>query len=301
MAAIAAAPGRMLLAATTSGRKRHVLWAGTTLAWCLLAAGLFFAGIWLDVVPVVGFLFTCYFGGVLSERAFLLRGRNQLLERYASDLASESQRQRARLEGELHDGIQQLVVALTRELRQARKHREVPEKLEHRLDRADELTSEALAELQRLRKDLLPPALRQGGLVEALPLLAQEMGDRSGMAISVEIENWRSLALEAEVELYWLVKEAINNAEKHAQAKNIQVTLSQTAREARVEVADDGAGFDPPDLSVPPTGTEHSGLHRMWLRMQGRGGDLTIVSQPGAGARLRFVLPMAAALERSPS
>jgi signal transduction histidine kinase len=66
-------------------------------------------------------------------------------------------------------------------------------------------------------------------------------------------------------------------------------------------VADDGRGFTPPDLSVPPTGVEHSGLHRMWLRMRGRGGDLEVVSAPGAGATLRFRLPLGVALERSGS
>ncbi|HEY9721302.1 MAG TPA: CHASE2 domain-containing protein [Oscillatoriaceae cyanobacterium] len=291
--------GRILMEATTNGRRRTALWLSATAAWLSVATAAFDFGVWLDVVPVVGFLFSTYFGGVLAERAFLLRGRNQLLERYASDLATESQRQRSRLEGELHDGIQQLLVALTRELRQIRKHRET-DKFETRVERAETLTGEAIAELKRLRQDLLPPALRQGGLAEALPQLAEEMSARSGVAIAVCEDGWRPLPQEPEIELYWLVKEALNNAEKHARAQSIRITLSQNAREARVSVEDDGAGFTPPDLSVPPTGVENSGLHRMWLRMQGRGGDLTIASRPGEGTRLHFVLPTAA-LERSSS
>lgn len=291
--------GQRLVAATTNGRRRAMLWLSATAAWLAVATAAFDFGVWLDVVPVLGFLFSAYFAGVLAERAFLLRGRNQLLERYASDLASESQRQRSRLEGELHDGIQQLLVALTRELRQVRKHRET-DKFETRVERAETLTDEAIAELKRLRQDLLPPALRQGGLAEALPQLADEMSARSGVAIAVTQENWRPLPQEAEVEIYWLVKEALNNAEKHAQAKHIRITLACTPRVARVSVEDDGAGFMPPDLSVPPAGVEHSGLHRMWLRMQGRGGDLTIAARPGAGAALHFTLP-SVALERSSS
>lgn len=309
---LALGPGRALLAGASPGGRRHLVWAGATAAWLLAALALFPLGIWLEVVPVVGFLFTCHFLGLLGERQALLESRARLMERYASDLASESQRQRERVEGELHDGVQQLLVALGRELRQVRRALGAPVtagpsavaiadgagKALERLERAETLTEDVRQEVLRVRADLLPPALRHEGLAGALPVLAHEAATRHGFRAEVVVEDWRPLPQDQEVEVYWLVQEALNNVAKHAEAANVTIRLACEDARAVVEVADDGRGFRPPDLSVPPAGTAHSGLHRMWLRMRGRGGDLTIMSHPGEGARLRFHLPLAAAPER---
>lgn len=297
---LALGPGRWLLAPTLPGR-RHLAWAALTLAWLAAAMAAFYVGVWLEVVPVLGFMFSAYFGGLLSERASLLVSRNRLLERYASDLASESQRQRDRLEGELHDGVQQLLLALGREVRRARRPLDDASPTAERLLRAEDIAAEAIAEIERLRQDLLPPALRRGGLQAALPALAEEIWVRDGLAVRVEESRWVPLAAETESELYWMVREALNNAIKHAEANSATVRLGWTHRGVLVEVHDDGRGFTPPDLSLPSTGTAHSGLHRMWLRMRGRGGDLTLQATPGRGTMLRFWLPAAAIAERKTS
>ncbi len=307
---LALGPGRALLAGASPGGRRHLVWACATGAWVLAALAAFPLGVWLEVVPVVGFLFTCHFLGLLGERQALLESRARLMERYASDLASESQRQRERVEGELHDGVQQLLVALGRELRQVRKALGAPVTVGpaappvgagralERLERAETLTEDVRQEVLRVRADLLPPALRHEGLAGALPVLAHEASLRHGFRSEVAVDDWTPLPQDQEVEVYWLVQEALNNVAKHAEAANVTIRLAHEDDRAVVEVADDGRGFLPPDLSVPPAGTAHSGLHRMWLRMRGRGGDLLIVSQPGKGARLRFLLPLVAAPER---
>lgn len=309
---LALGPGRALLAGAAPGGRRHLVWAGATGLWLVAAFAAFSFGVWLEVVPVVGFLFTCHFLGLLGERRTLLESRARLMERYASDLARESQRQRERVEGELHDGVQQLLVALGRELRQVRKALGVVpvaagpgEPAGHgaaraldRLERAEGLTEDVRQEILRVRADLLPPALRHEGLAGALPVLAHEAAKRHGFQARVELGEWAPLPQEQEVEVYWLVQEALNNVAKHAEATHVTIRLGHEADRAVVEVADDGRGFRPPDLAVPPAGTAQSGLHRMWLRMRGRGGDLTIEARPGGGARLRFLLPRAAAPER---
>lgn len=301
LALLALGPGRWLLAPTLPGRRRHAAWAALTLAWLIAAVAAFHVGVWLEVVPVLGFVFSAYFGGLLTERASLLVSRNRLLERYASDLASESQRQRARLEGELHDGVQQLLLALGREVRRARRPLDDADPAVGRLRQAEAIAAEAIAEIERLRQDLLPPALRRGGLTAALPALAEEVWARDGLAVHIEESRWVPLPAEMESELYWMVREALNNTIKHAGAEAATVRLGWTHLGVLVEVHDDGRGFTPPDLSVPSAGTAHSGLHRMWLRMRGRGGDLAVVAAPGRGTVLRFWLPAAAIAERKSS
>jgi signal transduction histidine kinase len=288
---LALGPGRWLLRAGDGPARRTAWLVGALTAWAGLTLLAFQAGVWLEAVPVLGLLATCHLVGVVGERTELLRSRNQLLVRYGSDLASEAQRQRARIEGELHDGLQQQLVVIGREIRALLKlggGAGSAERLRFLAAQADE----AQAEVRRLRGDLLPPALRHGGLAEALPVLALEHGRRSGLDIRVEVGAWEPLEEGREVELYWLVVEALNNAEKHARAAAVRVGLEQTQREAVLTIADDGIGFTPPDLAVPPEGFGQSGLHRMWLRMRSHQGDLTVAAAPGRGTRLRFTLPL---------
>lgn len=286
-------PGRLLARGGDGPAHRTTLLLGASALWLALAAAAFWAGVWLEVVPVVAMLTTCHLAGMVAERTDLLESRNQLLGRYTSDLASEAQRQRARIEGELHDGIQQQLIVISREVRQLLRL-EPSAAAEVRLRFLAEQTEQAQGEIKRLRGDLMPPALRHGGLLEALPVLANERAGRNGLRIEVEVAGWEPLAQSREIELYWLINEAITNAEKHAQPTRIGIQLARTRDEALITVEDDGRGFVPPDLSVAPTGLEHSGLHRMWLRMRGNHGNLKIDSSPGAGTRLRFSLPIEA-------
>jgi signal transduction histidine kinase len=289
LALLALLVGRPLAMAETGAARRSWWLAGGLAGWGAIAVLAFQAGVWLEVVPVVGLLASCFVAGLFAERTALLTSRNALLGRYAADLASEAQRQRERIEGELHDSLQQMLVVLGREIRQVLRH-VGPGETRERVELMRELTEAAQAEVKRLRADLLPPALRYGRLVDALPTLLSETGARSGLETRLEVESWEPLPSEQEVELYWLVKEALNNVEKHALASRVTVRLRRDFREAVIEVVDDGRGFEPPDLRVPPAGVDHSGLHRMWLRMQGHRGDLRVASAPGAGTTLRLVM-----------
>lgn len=290
---LALGPGRLLTRGSGGTGHRAAWLAGLGAVWSLAALALFWAGVWLEVIPVMGALACWFVAGLFAERTDLLESRNQLLGRYASDLAGEAQRQRARIEGELHDGIQQLLIVMGREIRQVQKLGG-SEAAQTRMGFLSELTEQAQGEIKRLRSDLLPPALRHGGLLEALPALAGEKAARSGLDVRLEVVSWEPLAREREIELYWLIAEALTNAEKHAGASHVILRLERADGVARIEVIDDGRGFVPPDLSVAPAGVDHSGLHRMWLRMRGNHGDLTIRSAPGHGTVVCFSLPIEA-------
>jgi CHASE2 domain-containing sensor protein/anti-sigma regulatory factor (Ser/Thr protein kinase) len=288
--ALAAGPGRLMVDGGTAAPRRAVLAVGTATFWLALAFAAFWHGVWLELTPVLGLLATCHVAGMVAERTALLESRNELLGRYTLDLATEAQRQRERIEGELHDGVQQLLIVMSREIKRMRRTGTLGEGAE-RLQALAEQVEEAQQEVKRLRGDLLPPALRHGGLLEALPVLANERRQRGGLDVKVEVASWEPLSQSREIELYWLVHESLNNAEKHAGASNVRIKLEHSRDVASIEVIDDGRGFVPPDLGLAPPGLEHSGLHRMWLRMRGNQGNFQIFSAPGQGTRLRFALP----------
>jgi signal transduction histidine kinase len=83
-------------------------------------------------------------------------------------------------------------------------------------------------------------------------------------------------------------QEAITNAERHAQARQIEVTLEFADKQVGLSVKDDGCGFD---LSQVPQTNGNFGLVGMRERAQQLHGDLVVQSQPGAGTEIRFTAP----------
>ncbi len=86
--------------------------------------------------------------------------------------------------------------------------------------------------------------------------------------------------------MYRLIQEALNNAQRHAHAKNAVVDLKQTSDAIHVKISDDGAGFD-------PKRTRGMGLLGMEERVKRLGGTIEIESRPGAGTTIRSKLPLA--------
>ena len=97
------------------------------------------------------------------------------------------------------------------------------------------------------------------------------------------------LSLEEKQGLYRIAQEALHNAARHARAKTIGVRLVSDASQIRLEVWDDGIGFD-----VARAHPGHLGLHTMQERARELGGALQIESSAGAGTKVRVVRPLTA-------
>ena len=128
-----------------------------------------------------------------------------------------------------------------------------------------------------------PPVLTDRGLLEAIE------GQLARLPVPVYVEAdglGRDSRYPAEIEgaAYFLVCEAVTNALKHAAANRIDVRLAALPGGLRVEIADDGRGFE-------PSGVAGSGLRGLADRVEALGGQLEIVSRPAGGTRLIAVLP----------
>ena len=95
----------------------------------------------------------------------------------------------------------------------------------------------------------------------------------------------RRLPAQVRRQAFLLFKESLNNAVKHSGCRSITATLALEARLLRLEIADDGTGFD------PDSATEGNGLASMRQRCRALGGVMELLTAPGQGTRLRFVLP----------
>jgi signal transduction histidine kinase len=190
---------------------------------------------------------------------------------------------RRKLERNLHDGAQQHLVALAVKLRLARDSvGEDPAAAEAMIDEVRGNLQEAITELRSLAHGIFPPLLVSGGLPEAL----QATAARAAVRVTLELDGVGRHTGEVEAAVYFCCSEALQNAGKHAADATVTLRVTESAKALVWEVVDDGPGFDAAAL-----GGGH-GFINMEDRMGSVGGQLEVISAPGAGTTVRGSIPL---------
>jgi signal transduction histidine kinase len=189
--------------------------------------------------------------------------------------------ERQRLAHDLHDSVTQSLYSLTLLAEAAR--RVVGTDQRHHVaeyvTRLGEVAQQALREMRLLLYELRPLALQREGLVGAVQQRLDAVEKRAGVDTRLLVEGTLDLPAPAEVELYHIIQEALNNAMKHAAARSVTVRIQAEGARVEVTVIDNGRGFDPHDVGD----AGGLGLPSMRARVERLGGSLTIRSQPGQG------------------
>ena len=204
--------------------------------------------------------------------------------------------ERQRLAGEIHDTIAQGLTGIVRQLEVAERFDDDAERRHHHLTLARELARESLAEARRSVQALRPGPLAVAQLPEALAELAASWSRTAGIEARVEVSGEAvALSPEVEVALFRAAQEALANAGKYSGAGRVGVTLSYTSDVVVLDVVDDGAGFDPEEVSGRDTADSANGtgygLTAMRSRLRQVGGTLTIESEPGDGTAISAAVP----------
>lgn len=209
--------------------------------------------------------------------------------RHAAELAATQERERTRLARDMHDSLAKTVRGI------AFAATALPSWISTDEDRATEEArriATAAEVAAREARDLMTD-LRTGRidrpLVDALRDVTDEWAERTGVACSVDLTDVE-LPVGPRHELVSVLKEALTNVERHAHASTVMVRLGAEEDGIRLQVADDGAGFDT-DESDALVAAGHYGLVGMRERARRAGGDLTVVAAPGDGCVLTVVLP----------
>jgi len=233
----------------------------------------------------------------------LLAAENAELDAASNDALQELRQSRARIvragdnerrkfERNLHDGVQQRLVAIRISLGLASDLAAGQSRLEDRLDAITHSVEEALEELREVSHGLYPPVLSDWGLVTALKRIQL----RSVTPIAVRAAGIGRYPAELESAVYYCCLEAVQNATKHGgQAVKVVVTLCDDANELSFEVSDDGPGFDP---SAAPAG---AGLQNIRDRVGALDGRVSIVTAPGQGTVVSGAVPIRANVPDSPA
>jgi len=222
----------------------------------------------------------------LAAQAGLVLRNVRLIE----DLRASRQRlvaaqddERRRIERNLHDGVQQQLVALQVQLRLlGTLAGRDPERTSAMAATLQDRAAEALEDLRDLARGIYPPLLADQGLAAALTAQAR----KAVVPTTVTPSTIDRFPQEIEAAVYFCALEAMNNVAKYADASAATITLARADGTLRFTVSDDGAGFDP---TVTSYGT---GLQGMADRLDAIGGSLRVTSTPGEGTTITGSVPV---------
>ncbi|GLF93885.1 sensor histidine kinase [Streptomyces yaizuensis] len=209
--------------------------------WAVLVTGLL--GLFLVVLAAQGAHATVLLEWWLARR-LLEPGRRDALERRIAQLATSRAEvmaavdgERRRIERDLHDGVQQRLVALGMLIGRARRGGD-PERVGRLLLQAHEESRRALTELREVAWRVYPTVLDEAGLRAALETVA----DRTPLPVRLACEVADPPERPVETVAYFVVSEAVTNVVKHAEATRVEVTVRRAGDTLRVRVEDDGSG-----------------------------------------------------------
>ena len=204
--------------------------------------------------------------------------------RLAGRIVNAAESERRRIERNIHDGVQQELVALVAKLGMARSAAAQGGVSPDVIDDMRLEAQQILAELRELAQGIHPSVLTDGGILEAVE-------DRCGrLPLDVTLETSGGLRARRfgdniEGAAYFFVTESLANVLKHADATRTTISLNFEDGRLLLGVADDGRGFDPDTASS-------GGLLGLRDRIRALGGTVTVASAPGSGTRITASLPV---------
>ena len=225
----------------------------------------------------------------LGEANEQLREREIALARLYEKVVSAQEDERKRIARELHDDTSQSLAALVMAIDGSLAALKAG--LTPRLEEAKALAVRTIEEVHRMILDLRPSVLDDLGLQSAIRWYAERHLATRGISVRCEFDALDHRYPAAfETALFRVCQEAMSNIARHAHAESVLVQLTEVEGEIRIEIEDDGRGFEPDNVSHAER--RHFGLMGIEERVEILGGKVVIDSAPGQGTRIRLAVPL---------
>lgn len=217
------------------------------------------------------------------------RRAGEQMRSYVKEITRAQEEERKRIARELHDETAQSLAALSLDIGATLSRRKsLDEQTRQWLAQLKERVDSVMEGVRRFSRELRPEVLDQLGLIPALETLADELNDDGRISATVEVDGReRRLKADAELALFRIAQEALNNVRRHSQATEARIKVQFLDRgKIRLTVTDNGKGFEVPDALADLTNRSKLGLLGMQERARLLDGIWTIRSSPGAGTEV---------------
>ena len=222
------------------------------------------------------------------------KAQRQILS-LTKDIIRVQEAERQRIARDLHDNVAQDLSSVVLKIKTLFDgHDAIDPELHRRGESAARVMKKAVADVRSIAYGLRPPALDQLGLVRALENYCQEVAGRTRLIIDFFSAGMESgnLDSDAEINIYRMLQEAINNVAKHARATTVTVRVVRSHPDIILRIEDNGNGFDM-DARLPAAAEENRmGVRSMEERARLIGGSMEIQSLVGRGTRVIFTIPL---------
>jgi signal transduction histidine kinase len=239
----------------------------------------------------------------LVHMAHKVQAAQKSLRGYIGAITAGQEEERQRLARELHDDTLQALIALNQRIQLVSlsvNGQPQSEKIAGSIAEIQSLTEQTIQNLRRLTRALRPVYLEELGLVAALDMLARETSQSNTLKVTFRRSGEeRRLSQPVELALYRIAQEALSNTLRHAQASQVDLSLSFTPQATILEARDDGRGFTVPESPAEFAPSGHFGLLGLHERAELLGARLEIHSTPGHGTRVSVSVPAPAEQTKS--
>ena len=216
------------------------------------------------------------------------------IQTLSQQLIHAQERERQMISYELHDSIAQNLSALKISCETFFDGQsEIPPELSEKRMKLSKLIEQTLTVVRNLAYDLRPPGLDEMGLIQAIEMYCEEFSENSGVKVDFQPAGIHKLDLgfDAEIHLYRLVQEGLNNIRKHADAEQATVKLIGIFPNIILRIEDNGKGFDVKARELALGKEKRMGLRSMKERVNLLGGQMTIQSRPMQGTKVFIKIP----------
>lgn len=200
--------------------------------------------------------------------------------------------ERTRLSREIHDTIAQGLSSIILLARAGGRYEDARSR--QLFDQIESAAAENLTEVRRIVGALAPAELEEDGLVAAISRLAANLGEETGIQTELIIDpELPAVSTTTDVALLRSVQSALANVRRHARADKVVISLGVADDTVRLDIVDDGVGFDPEALPLAGAGSDGGyGLRAMRARLRELGGGLAVESEVGHGTVVAVHVPV---------
>ncbi|HTV54281.1 MAG TPA: ATP-binding protein, partial [Terriglobia bacterium] len=224
-------------------------------------------------------------------RAAQLKRAHATQQAFSRQLIDSQEQERKRIAAELHDSLGQHLLIIKNWATMAMASLTIRDAAKEPLDEISSTATQAIEEVREIAYNLRPYQLERLGLTTALQDLANQVAASSSIRLSAQVDSVDAVfPKDAELSIYRIVQEALNNTIRHSEATQAWIAVSRRAGMVEITIRDNGRGFTPPAGDHLGPKRNGFGLVGIAERVRILGGQTNIQSSPGHGCTIRVSL-----------